>query len=160
MKNRHNQNGVAFIELTIVLALFLVPLLIIVIEAGRLLYTYKTLVHQTRNTARYLSVQVPGQNHELAKCLFKTGKLVSNCNDADLLLPGFDNPKFEFSITDSNNNSSQNRGIPVGNSTYPVNLNIVTVSANKYPFKFIFQNLLKDNYLYFGMIGSTFRQVN
>ena len=48
----HPQSGAALVELTVVLALFMVPLLMGLVEAGRLIYTYEILVHQAHHTAR------------------------------------------------------------------------------------------------------------
>jgi Flp pilus assembly protein TadG len=157
--NRCGQSGAALVELTVVLVFFMVPLLMGVIEAGRLIYTYKTLVHQVHHTARYLSVQAPGQNQDVAKCLFKTGKLQNTCEDAEALLPGFKNGTFELTIEDAANASTK-KGISTGNATYPATVNVVTITANKYPYTFTFSDLFNMPSLAFGPVSATFRQVN
>lgn len=149
---RHEQRGAALVELTVVLTLFMLPVLFGVIEMGRLIYTYKTLVHQTHHTARYLSVQAPGENLILANCLFKTGNLQSTCVDSDALLPGFNSGTLELTI--------QNGGISTGDGTYPVSFNVVAVTVNKYPHKFIFSDLFNMSSMAFGPVSATFRQVN
>lgn len=156
---RRGQCGAALVELSIVLVLFMVPLLLGVIEAGRLIYTYKTLVHQTHHTARYLSVQLPGQNHASAICLFKTGKLQETCLASDSLLSGFNDAKFELTIEDASNSAYQ-RGISTGNATYPAHVNVVTIKANKFPYSFTFSDLFNAPSMVFGPVSSTYRQVN
>lgn len=157
--SRHNQCGAALVELTIVLVLFLVPLLIGVIEVGRLIYTYKTIVHQVHHTARYLSVQEPGTNLDAAICLFKTGKLEYSCLSSDELLMGFRDSTFDLSIEDAGSSNAK-RGISTGNASYPASVNVVTVTANNYPHKFIFTDFLNLNSVVFGPVSATFRQVN
>ena len=159
IKNRRNQGGAALVELVIVLVLFMVPLLLGVIEVGRLIYTYKTLVHQAHHTARYLSVQVPGENHATAKCLFKTGKLQNTCSDADSLFTGLNDATFELTIEDASNSAAK-KGISTGSATYPANVNVVTITANKYPYTFIFSDLFNASAMVFGPVSSTYRQVN
>ena len=157
--SRRNQCGAALVELTVVLVFFMVPLLMGVIEAGRLIYTYKTIVHQTHHTSRYLSVQAPGQNHDIAVCLFKTGKIQSTCSASDALLPGFNDASFELSIEDAASVSAK-KGISTGNATYPAAVNVVTITANKYPYIFTFSDLFNMPSMAFGPISATFRQVN
>ena len=159
IRNRRNQGGAALVELVIVLVLFMVPLLLGVIEVGRLIYTYKTLVHQAHHTARYLSVQVPGQNHASAICLFKTGKLQDTCLASESLLPGFNNVKFELTIGDASNSAGQ-KGISTGNASYPAHVNVVTITANQYPYTFTFSDLFNAPSMVFGPVSSTYRQVN
>jgi TadE-like protein len=157
VSNRRQQSGAALVELTIVLALFMVPLLMGLIEVSRLIYAYKTIVHQVHHTARYLSVQAPGQNWDFAKCLFKTGKLQSTCVDEDALLPGMKN--VELTIEDAADSTSK-RGISTGDTSYPSSVNVVTVTANKYPHQFIFSDLFSISSVIFGPVSATFRQVN
>lgn len=157
--NRRRQGGAALVELTVVLVFLMVPLLLGVIEAGRLIYTYKTLVHQAHHAARYLSVQAPGLNHESAKCLFKTGKLQATCLAQDALLSGFNAASFELSIDDASTSSAQ-KGISTGNATYPTAVNVVTITANKYPYTFTFSDLFGLPSMAFGPVSATYRQVN
>ncbi|MGV0959954.1 MAG: TadE/TadG family type IV pilus assembly protein [Limnohabitans sp.] len=157
--DRFKQRGAALVELTIVLVLLLVPLLLGVIEVGRLIYTYKTLVHQVHHTTRYLSVQAPGQNHESAKCLFKTGKLQATCTATDTLLSGFNAASFELTIDDASTSSAK-KGIPTGDATYPTSVNVVTITANQYPYTFTFSDLFNMPSMAFGPVSATFRQVN
>lgn len=153
------QSGAALVELTVVLALFMVPLLLGLVEAGRLIYTYKILVHQTHHTARYLSVQAPGQNHPTALCLFKTGQVQSTCLASDALLPGFNDPSFVLTIEDASNNASK-KSMANAASSPNSHINVTTVTATAYPYTFVFSDLFGASSLSFGPVSASFRQVN
>lgn len=151
--NRADQGGAALVELMVVLVLFMVPLLLGVIEAGRLIYTYKTLVIQTHHAARYLSVQAPGINYATAECLFKTGILQASCPTTPPLLPGFSDPTFQLTIQETTN-------IPVGVAPYSSSVNVVTITANHYPYTFTFSDLFGLPSLAIKTVSVTYRQAN
>ncbi|PUE13821.1 hypothetical protein B9Z48_14330 [Limnohabitans sp. WS1] len=153
------QAGAALVELTVVLALFMVPLLLGLVEAGRLIYTYKILVHQAHHTARYLSVQAPGQNHATALCLFKTGYAQSTCLASDALLPGFNDASFVLTIDDASNNAVK-KSIANAASSPNSHLNVTTVTATAYPYTFVFSDLFGGPSLSFGPVSASFRQVH
>lgn len=139
------QGGAVLVELTMILALFMVPILLCLVEAGRLIYTYKVLVHQVHHTARYLSVQSPGSNLDQAVCLFKTGQVP--CSGSVLLLPGF-NDNFKLTIEESTGSMNQ------------VGVRVVTVTANAYAHSFVFSDLFGAPSMSFRPISASFRQVN
>ena len=57
MKMQSNQNGLAIVEFTILLPLFLF-MLFSILELGRAFYTYTELAKLSRDSARYLSGEV------------------------------------------------------------------------------------------------------
>ena len=153
------QAGAALVELTVVLALFMVPLLLGLVEAGRLIYTYKILVHQAHHTARYLSVQAPGQNHPTALCLFKTGQVQSTCLGSDNLLPGFSDASFVLTIEDASNNAGK-KNVANAASSPNSHMNVTTVTATAYPYTFVFSDLFGGPSVSFGPVSASFRQVH
>lgn len=153
------QSGAALVELTLVLALFMVPLLMGLVEAGRLIYTYKILVHQAHHTARYLSAQAPGQNHAMALCLFKTGQAQSTCLASEALLPGFNEAQFVLTIEDASNNAAKKNMANLASSPSS-HMNVTTVTARAYPYTFVFYDLFGASSLSFGPVSASFRQVN
>jgi len=153
------QAGAVLVELAVVLALFMVPLLLGLVEAGRLIYTYKILVHQAHHTARYLSVQAPGQNHPTALCLFKTGQVQSTCLASDNLLPGFNDASFVLTIEDASNTAAK-KSIANAASSPNSHMNVTTVTATAYPYTFVFSDLFGGPTLSFGPVSASFRQVH
>lgn len=67
---RRWMKGVAAVEFGILL-IPLVTLAFGVTEFGRAIYTYNTLLKSTRDAARYLTSQTPGDTseHDIAKCM-------------------------------------------------------------------------------------------
>lgn len=81
---RRFQRGVAAIEF----AILLIPLFILVggmTELGRALYNYNQLVSATRDAARYLTMQAPGEGEAQARCLAVHGNPACS---GDPILPG------------------------------------------------------------------------
>lgn len=144
------QRGAVLIELVIVLVLFIFPIFMGVIEIGRLVYTYKTIVHQLHHSARYLSLQMPGVNQETAICLFKTGRPMSSCGVADALSPEFHEVNLTISYSE----------VSVGSVAYPNYANVVTFTASNFQYNFIFSKLFNIPSLTLGSINSSFRLVN
>lgn len=144
------QRGAVFIELVIVMVFFVFPIFMGVIEIGRLIYTYKTVVHQVHHTARYLSLQMPGSNYDVATCLFKTARPTSTCLADDALSVEFNDAQISISRQE----------ISVGNAVYPNYANAVTFKVENFPYNFIFSDLLNIPSIIFSPISSTYRQVN
>ena len=153
------QQGAAIVELTVVLVFFFFPVLMAMIEFARLVQTYKTLVHQVNHTARYLSVQSPGQNRATAQCLFLTSQAVASCNSSDNVLPGFVASDFALRIADASDGGVQNAW-PVSSSAGSRRLNLVTVSAQGYPYSFTFSDIFGLPSLTLPTVSATYRQVN
>ena len=155
----HAQRGAAIVELTVVLVFFFFPVLMAMIEFARLVQTYKTLVHQVNHTARYLSVQLPGQNRDTARCLFLTAQAVASCNSADNVLPGLVTSDFALHISDASDGGVQNAW-PVSSVAGARRLNLVTVSAQGYPYTFTFADIFGLPSLTLPTVSATYRQVN
>lgn len=158
-KSRKSESGAAIIELTIVLVFIFIPILLGVIEFSRLMFAYKTIVHQVNHTARYLSVQMPGVNHDKAICLLKTGQPVSPCDPSAYLLTSFGVDDFQVVIDDS---SSSTNHLQWETSTGVVSshINLVSVSAKNFTYSFEFSRLFGDYSIKFSPIAATYRQVN
>ncbi|MGV1046074.1 TadE/TadG family type IV pilus assembly protein [Limnohabitans sp.] len=157
--NKKSQSGAAIVELTIVLVFVLIPLLLAVLEFARLMYAYKTLVHQVNHTARYLSVQLPGLNHDKAICLLKTGQAVAPCSAADDLLKAFGDADFQVLISDSSN-SALHAQWETSTLAVSSHINLVTVSAQNFSYSFDFSKLFGDLAIKFSPVSATYRQVN
>lgn len=153
------QRGAALVELALAMVFFYFPLLMGVVEVSRLVQAYKTLVHQVGHTARYLSVQPPGQGHDQVNCLFKTGQPISNCDSSQDLLPGFSNASFVVTIDDATT-SSIRLNWSAGTAAGSPKLNLVTVTANAYTHQFMFGQVFDLYTLVFPAISATYRQVN
>lgn len=153
------QRGTAIVELAVVLVVFFVPLLLLMIEVARLVQTYKTLVHQTNMAARYLSVQLPGQQHDTARCLFLVGEALDSCNSSAYVLPGLSSPDFVLEIADASQAGEQ-KSWPVSSEASARRLNLVTVTARGYPYAFTFSQLIGLPSVTLPTVSATYRQVN
>lgn len=71
---RRPQQGVAMVELALVLPLLLL-LCLVVAELGRAFWHYKLLVQSVREAARYLAAQTPGEGAAEARNLILYGRL-------------------------------------------------------------------------------------
>jgi Flp pilus assembly protein TadG len=71
MNRYRKQRGVAAVEFAILMTFILVPLLFGITEFGRAMYQYNTLLKGTRDAARFLSMQGPGDPADIgvAQCL-------------------------------------------------------------------------------------------
>lgn len=155
LNNKSKQSGAVLIELVIVLIFVIIPILVGVIEIGRLMYTYKVIVHQVHHAARFLSTQAPGSGHEKSICLFKTGYLVANCTSLKQILDGFN--ESICTVEDASNNTADHKQVGgSGQSTY---INLVTFKVEDYNYKFIFSNFFGGATLTFKPISATYRQV-
>lgn len=152
------QKGVAVLELALVMALILVPLLLAMVEGARALSAYRTLTHQVNAAARYLSVFAPGVNHDQAKCLLKTGYSTTVCATAADLLPGLSGGSIE--VLDSSNDSNSALLANEISSTPKRHVSTVTVKVSGYVHEFIFLNFVGMQNITLTPVAVTYRQVN
>lgn len=126
MKNK--QQGVAMVELAIVLPLLL-AICFAITEFGRAIYTYDTLAKSARGAARYLTTQAAGGGHPIARNLVVYG---NPAGTGTPLMPGLNASNMasmvaicDASITTCTANRNQG-----SNPT----INTVTVSITGYQF--------------------------
>lgn len=149
------QKGVAAVEFGILL----VPLVILtfgITELGRAMYQYNTIAKATRDAARYMSVQTPGDTDEMAnaRCLAATGHLMV---DGDC--PG---PWLVPELTDEDVLVMDSSTNPATHSLQPVSVgggaptgvaNLVTVEVSGFQFVSLVSFVVPD--IQFGTIGTT-----
>lgn len=135
--------GVAAVEL----AILLIPLVIMAFgmtELGRAFYNYNTLLKSTRDAARHLSMQPPGQGEAVARCLAVSGRALSSCTGADALAPGLTPDMVDFSYD----------VLPMGGSMGSVS--VVQVTIQGYPFHSLVPLVVSE--MAFGPLSTTMRQ--
>lgn len=71
---KHKQNGVALVELALIIPILLL-LTFITTEFGRAMYEYNAVTKSTRDAVRYLSFQTPGAKVTEARNLMVYGNL-------------------------------------------------------------------------------------
>jgi Flp pilus assembly protein TadG len=154
-RSLRRQAGTAAIELAI-LTTVLVPLTLGVTELGRAMYQYNSLIKATRDAARYLSGQAPGDATDIgiAQCLAVYGK--RTCDGAPLL-PGLTTSM--VTVCDSTNCAGTHASQATGSGV----INLVTVTITGYTFTPvlplpIFTNLTGTT-LTFSDISTTMRQI-
>lgn len=133
------QAGVAAIEF----AILLIPLVILTFgmtELGRAIYYYNQVVVSTRDAARYLSMQSPGEGEAVARCLAVYGQ--STCT-GDPLAPGLATDLVHISYE---------TGVYTGHGS----IDLVRVSVESFPFTSLAPALMSD--LTYGPISTTMRQ--
>lgn len=153
---QHRQKGSVVVEF----ALVLVPLLTMafgISEFGRALYQYNTLAKATRDAARYLSTQAPGDSASqvVAVCLAKYGKQSCTATDQPLVSPW---PKTTSVVICDATSSGPNcpltyGGIPTGGGT----VDVVTVSITGFRFSSLVSFVVPN--MTFGAISTTMRQI-
>jgi Flp pilus assembly protein TadG len=150
MTRFRKQRGVASVEL----AFLIIPLVLLTFgttEFGRAIYQYNTLAKATRDAARFLSGQGPGDAVDLAsaKCLAVYGN--TDCSGGITLLPGLTTDM--VTVCDSISCPSTNLNQPTGSGV----INLVTVTISGYQFTslvpFIAPNMTFNN------ISTTMRQI-
>lgn len=153
---QRRQRGAVIVEF----ALVLIPLLTMafgISEFGRALYQYNTLAKATRDAARYLSTQAPGNSNSraVAACLAKYGKQNCTATDQPLVLPWPDSAAVTICDAASSGPSCPLRygGIPTGSGT----VDVVTVSITGFRFSSLVSFVVPD--ITFGAIGTTMRQI-
>lgn len=144
--------GVAAVEA----ALLLIPLVILalgIVEAGRALYQYNTIVKSSRDAVRYLTTVQPGTGFATARCLAVYG--TPACGTTPLV-EGL--ATTQVSICDSTNCAATHRDVPAtGNGSQPTGvMNLVTVTVSGYQFTNFVPLPLPT--MTFGPIANTMRQ--
>lgn len=135
--------GVAAVEL----AILLIPLVIMAFgmtEIGRAFYQYNTLLKSTRDAARHLSMQPPGQGEAVARCLVVYGRAQPACSGDDRLVPGLTTDMVDFSYA----------LVPLGGGLGSVN--VVQVTVTDYPFHSVVPLVVSE--MVFGPLSTTMRQ--
>lgn len=163
MKQLSYQNGVAAIEF----ALLLIPLTILafgIAEYGRAMYQYNTITKATRDAARYLSMQAPGNvdAQAAARNLVVCGQIVctrpsENQGDPDIpigpLVTGLTAEKVIVRDSSSNSSTHALQLIPAVGGVGAGIANLVTVEVSGFEFvslvSFVAPNIT------FGPIGTT-----
>jgi Flp pilus assembly protein TadG len=148
--NRYlKQQGVAAVELAILLTFVLVPLLFGMTEFGRALYQYNGLTKATRDATRFLSTQGPGDPNDIsaARCLAVYG---NKACAGDSLVPNLTTAM--VSVCDSSSCPSH-LNQPTGSGV----INLVTVTVSGYPFTSLAPFFVPA--FTFGDISTTMRQV-
>lgn len=150
-KSLRRQRGVAAVEMGIVL----IPLVLLVFgvtEFGRAFYQYNTLAKATRDGARYLSAQGPGDTAQIsaAKCIVVYGN--TGCTGT-ALAPGLTTSQVEVCDSSMSGCASTHFAQFTGSEV----INLVTVSVTGYAFTSVVPFVVPD--LTFNDIGTTMRQV-
>lgn len=151
---RH-QRGAAAVELGILMAVLL-PLTFGTTELGRAIYQYNTLCKASRDAARYLSSQGPGDAADIAiaQCLAVYGNMACT---GSVLAPGLTAAMVE--VCDSSNCPGTHQNQPTGSGV----INLVTVTINGYQFTpavpFNLFGALNGATLDFSPISTTMRQI-
>lgn len=145
------QKGVAAVEFGILL----VPLVILtfgITELGRAMYQYNTIAKATRDAARYMSVQTPGDGTAMARarCLAAYGN--PGCS-APSLVPGL--TEDDVLVRDSSTNPATHalQPVSVGGGAPTGVANLVTVEVGGFQFVSLVSFVVPD--IQFGTIGTT-----
>ena len=148
MRPLHAQRGVAAIELGI-LMIVLVPLVFGITEFGRAIYQINTIAKSTRDAARFLSSQGPGDpaDVDVAKNLAVYGKKTSTGTP---LVPNLTTAM--VSVCDSASCPSSHLNIATGSGV----INLVTVTVNGYSFTSLVPFVVPN--IPFTPISTTMRQ--
>lgn len=148
-----HQRGVAAVEF----GLLLIPLVTLafgITEYGRAMYQYNAIAKATRDAARYLSMQAPGNAGAMATahCLVVYGKTA--CSGTPLV-PGLDNQEVTVAIKDSSTNPGTHALQPISVGGGPVTgvANLVTVEVSGFKFVSMVSFVVPD--ITFGAIGTT-----
>lgn len=151
MKPLGRERGVAAIEF----GLLLVPLVMLafgITEFGRAMYQYNAIAKGTRDAARYMSVQTPGDANAMsvAQCLVVYGKTA--CSGTPLVTGlSVDNVTVRDSSTDPATHALQPVAIGGGLPTGVANL--VTVEVSGFTFVSLVSFVVPD--IQFATIGTT-----
>lgn len=139
MERIPRSKGVAAVEL----AILLIPLVLLTLglmEFGRALYSYNTLVKSARESVRYLSMHTRGTHEAQARCLAVHGNTACS---GDPVLPELDTGMVTIDYA---------LAVPTGYGS----IDLVSVTIHGYPFATL--TSLPVTSLAFGPIGSTMRQ--
>lgn len=149
MRRFRKQGGVASVEL----AFLIIPLLVLTFgttEYGRAIYQYNTLAKASRDAARFLSEQGPGDATDLAtaKCLAVYGN--GDCSGS-VLAPGLTTAM--VTVCDSVSCPSTHQNQATGSGV----INLVTVTISGYPFTSLVPFIAPS--VTFNNISTTMRQI-
>ena len=149
MKNLRKQRGVAAVEL----GLLLIPLVMLVFgitECGRAIYQFNALAKSTRDAARFLSGQSPGDPTDVttAQCLAVYGNKACT---PPALVPNL--TLAMVTVCDRSSCAGTHQNQPTGSGV----INLVTVTVSGYPFTSLVPFSVPD--MAFGPISTTMRQV-
>lgn len=148
---RTKQKGVALVEFALILP-FLLLLSITAVEFGRAIWEYNTLTKSVRDAARYLSIQTPGTNIDVARNLMVYGNRSGTGSPLAIGL----------SLT---NVPAPTSGVPASGccfwqtaGTAPV-INTVTVRISGYTFRSMFSTVFGQQFgtITFSDISATMR---
>lgn len=151
MKPVIRQRGVAAVEF----ALLLAPLLLLafgITEYGRAVQDYSKIVKSTRDAARYLSLNAPGD----AVAIARAKNLViygSTASTGQPLVTGLSNPATQVHVADSASDPATCRLQATGSG----NVNLVRVTVDNVNFTSVVPAVMSS--LIFGPISVTMGQV-
>ena len=148
-KSLYKQRGAAAVEM----GLLLIPLVVLlfgITEFGRAFYLYNTVAKATRDGARYLSSQGPGDATEIgiAQCLVVYGN--SACTGSPLA-PGLTTAN--VNVCDATNCASTHASQATGSGV----INLVTVTVAGYSFVSAVPFVVPD--IVFNDVSTTMRQI-
>lgn len=153
------QHGVAAVEF----GLLLIPLVTLafgVTEYGRAMCQYNTIAKATRDAARYLTMQTPGDTSswDAAKNLVVCGRTVcSSPNDPDVplgpLVPGLTPAKVIVRDSTTNPGTHALQSVSVGSGPVTGVANLVTVEVSGFQFVSLVSFVVPN--ITFGTIGTT-----
>ena len=151
------QSGIAAVEFALLLALLLVPLTFVTVEAGRAFYQYNTLVKASRAAAREYTVAgrvgTLGSREALATCLAVYGKIPCAGGDTPLL-PALSPSLVAITTADAT--------LPGGGLPYTygcVAIGSVTNTSSRFKFQLLIPWLLPEDVITFAPIRTCMRQV-
>ncbi len=153
MKYPLHQRGVAAVEF----GLLLVPLVTLafgITEYGRAMYQYNAIAKATRDAARYMSMQSPGDSGAMttARCLVIHAN--TDCSGAPLI-PGLDDQDVTVAIKDQTTNPGTHALQPISAGGGPATgvANLVTVEVSGFQFVSLVSFVVPN--ITFGPIGTT-----
>jgi TadE-like protein len=147
---RGQRGGIA-IEFALV-AVFLVPLILGIVDVARAFYGYDVLVKSVRAAARYVATEPAGAGAAGARCIILTGSPVvagGRCSVGQTQLPGLDDAGVQITILLPSDLNSPLNDVVTGSGT----VDLVTVSVSGYPMGRLTPLLFPD--LVLGPISAT-----